>query len=495
MNDHLKLLTGMSTHSIRTIEQYSGFKKAKYSMQSIRSLILFFVLSIFALVFLPLSKSFERSVFITLQFMLIGLISIIQMSLENKKHLISLNLIHWLFIYAFMFCAGTVQFANDTFLWDFAPTLSEIKTANFLILLWCIVFTIIHYFVHPTSFSFRNKENKHLYTQYSALFHVTLNFVLFILALITIITVDFKSFFVRSIYEVSSLNNIFGSSSLSHLVLSLIRGFSLWNAMISIKNLKNKKNASCVILLIVSLFCSLVLVPPLGVARYVFACYYGGLAVYGISSFRKGNLFLYLLFFGLLVVFPLLNAFRGTQTLDITSRVLVENMGTIRGNFATADYDSYTMLVYTVRYCHSINITYGRQLVGTLLFFVPRDVWTNKPEGSGSLVINSLAHTNVNSNVSCPLLAEGYINFGIVGLFAFGAILAIVIKKIDSAMYNRWKNGFTTDAMFYSFIVLFSLFMFRGDLLSSFSTLIGYAVSFIALRFVVYRLSKGIKND
>ena len=57
---------------------------------------------------------------------------------------------------------------------------------------------------------------------------------------------------------------------------------------------------------------------------------------------------------------------------------------------------------------------WGRQLLGALLFFVPSAVWSGKPLASGIFIANYLIanYSMWFTNLSAPLIAEGYLDFG-----------------------------------------------------------------------------------
>jgi hypothetical protein len=58
-----------------------------------------------------------------------------------------------------------------------------------------------------------------------------------------------------------------------------------------------------------------------------------------------------------------------------------------------------------IKYSEIESITYGRQLVGALLFFVPSSLWPNKPIGSGTLVAENMLMTRYSfwyTNISMP---------------------------------------------------------------------------------------------
>ena len=76
-----------------------------------------------------------------------------------------------------------------------------------------------------------------------------------------------------------------------------------------------------------------------------------------------------------------------------------------------------------------VSISLGQQLIGALLFFVPRSIWSDKPVGSSSVMAD---HADLTwQNVSMSIFSEGYINFGMVGAIGFPLIFLIFATLAD----------------------------------------------------------------
>lgn len=137
--------------------------------------------------------------------------------------------------------------------------------------------------------------------------------------------------------------------------------------------------------------------------------------------------------------------------------------------FLTGHFDTYSNFALIV---NEKIITWGKQLLGVFLFWIPRAVWPTKPVGSGHHLANEL--NLIYSNISCNYFAEGYINFGYIGIFLFILILALITAKMDKAYWimglNLEKNLFH---IIYYVMLGFSFFIMRGDLMSSFAYLVG----------------------
>jgi hypothetical protein len=87
--------------------------------------------------------------------------------------------------------------------------------------------------------------------------------------------------------------------------------------------------------------------------------------------------------------------------------------------FNQGHFDSYQMFM---RVISDDIITYGKQLLTTVLFFVPRALWPGKSVGSGHFV-SGLSRLSF-SNISMNFFGEGYINFGYFGIMLFILLIA-----------------------------------------------------------------------
>jgi hypothetical protein len=130
-------------------------------------------------------------------------------------------------------------------------------------------------------------------------------------------------------------------------------------------------------------------------------------------------------------------------------------------------------------------ITWGYQLLGNILFFVPRSLWPGKPIGSGAFLANETQLEY--SNISMNYLAEGYINFGIFGSFIFIAFAGWFLSRLDCRARFGWIGLSGTERVFYLLAIGLVFFVMRGDLLSSISYIFGHLFSIVAInRFTLF---------
>ena len=195
------------------------------------------------------------------------------------------------------------------------------------------------------------------------------------------------------------------------------------------------------------------------------------------------NLFLpNILLLGIFLVFPVLDLFRGDgyKNAEIIS---IFGMRTIMAGH----FDAFQMLA---RALDVGEISFGGGLVGALLFFIPRSLWSTKPIGSG-FYISELSNLSLD-NVSMPLVAELYLNFWYFGIVFGGIILGVLVRSIDYLFQLNDRYRITPSfAVYFQFIGLF-IFLLRGPLMASFaySVSIGLTWALIILFFLRFKVNK-----
>lgn len=216
-------------------------------------------------------------------------------------------------------------------------------------------------------------------------------------------------------------------------------------------------------------FLMLFSIPPTGVSRYFAAAIYLPLLLWFIPSLRKKNVFVFLLSMLLLVVFPFFNIFRNFSSESSIMFTLNYDQ------FKELDFDSYSMFMRVIK---DNIVTYGNQLLGVVLFWVPRSLWPTKPIGSGAFVAEEMDLSF--SNISMPFFGEGYINAGIFGVILFTIALAYVTAKLDKQFWHITMRRNVADLSVINYFLTLSLLIFilRGDLLSSVAYTCGFLASF-----------------
>ncbi|RZK16671.1 MAG: O-antigen polysaccharide polymerase Wzy [Flavobacterium sp.] len=223
------------------------------------------------------------------------------------------------------------------------------------------------------------------------------------------------------------------------------------------------------IILFFLLILMLITACPTGISRNTTAGLYIPVLLTCFAIFKRRNFFILSFLFAILILFPLLNQFRTFNSDDGLSFTPDFSM------FIEGHFDSYPNFALII---NSEIVTYGIQLLGVLFFWIPRSIWPGKPISSG-IFLSEKANLNF-ENISVNYFAEGYLNFGFVGLFIFLVILAFTLARIDKIY---WRYTVQYKSNFFNVIYLICLgmlfFVLRGDLMSSFAYTLGMLFSSI----------------
>ncbi|MCC3302931.1 O-antigen polymerase [Arthrobacter sp. zg-Y895] len=173
-------------------------------------------------------------------------------------------------------------------------------------------------------------------------------------------------------------------------------------------------------------------------------------------------------------VFPLSDITRraaGTQ-----APLQVDSVWTM---IATKDYDQFTMLANTLGYTADHGLSWGMQALGPLLFWVPRVGWPDKPYDTGVEV--GIWMNNSNLNLSAPLWAEAWINFGLLGVVLAFVGLGVLARRLDTAyradVLGMGSVGYLGISIFAGYLFI----LMRGSLLQSMGRLMILAISILIL--------------
>jgi hypothetical protein len=199
------------------------------------------------------------------------------------------------------------------------------------------------------------------------------------------------------------------------------------------------------------------------------------------------NFFIFI--FGILVIaFPSSSVFTHYDPSNwwevLSSNLIFEE---ITGHFTDIHYDAWANFVGAVDYVEKKNFHYGLQTIGSLLFFVPRSFWAEKPISSGQLLGEYLSRNYQLwfENISFPFPAEGYIDFGLPGVILFAIALAWYSRRID-VLANINDNAIIKISSIY--FSIFLLFILRGSLLPATAYGIGAYLAITVVPFIFSKL-------
>ena len=84
---------------------------------------------------------------------------------------------------------------------------------------------------------------------------------------------------------------------------------------------------------------------------------------------------------------------------------------------SSGDFDGFQSIINTVIYVNTYGFSYGNQIISSILSFIPRSIWASKADPTGSVAASAAGYEYV--NISAPLPAEFFIDFGFIGLIYF----------------------------------------------------------------------------
>lgn len=425
--------------------------------------------------------------FVYFTFLLNLLLSVGALEWEIYRRPISLAQIHWLFFLVFLVIAPWSQYLSDYRCWGYYATKDSLLRANWLLFGWGVVFfafsvfpkKIIQKIMEKLSIPFDLGKQLHPFnmqseSKQSAGQTLSSYIVLSVCSTICFVILCWTAGF-TNLFSKSTVG--FDGNNTQQLINGVIlRAIPLFAFLLTIIAYKRK----CVKIPLVIYTGILFLLTnfPTSLARVVAAATFGGLFLILLPKLREQNgLFILLLLVGILIIFPAINVFR-RETLDLGTAIdsLRDAVLGIPQGFNYEDYDAYSMFQRSLDYVSKYGPTHGKELLSSILFFVPRTLWPGKLYGSGTL-IGEAAHLPW-TRLSTPLPGEGVMNFGIAGVFIFAVLIAVLCRYIDSHYKQESLNGFH---LLYPFILIFFFVIMRGELMSALSVTVGYTVVYALL--------------
>lgn len=175
---------------------------------------------------------------------------------------------------------------------------------------------------------------------------------------------------------------------------------------------------------------------------------------------------------GFYYIFPAFNFFK-THSMDDLSEFALGGL-----NFNFVDYDAHQVLMISKKYTEQFGFLNGKNLLTALFCMIPRSIWSGKLEHSGVLV--SEAFKANFTNLSCPIYAEFYLAFGIVGVIIGAVALAYVVRLLEAAK----KNENMPQYGICNICIGMAIYCMRGAMLPTTAYMFGLIISFMIAYFI-----------
>lgn len=405
-----------------------------------------------------------------------------------------------IFNYLFFFLAPVFQISamndlNFRFPNDFAFNTSSVVFANLLILIFNIVFIFSYLYFKEKKLG-KNKEQA---TEVNFKYNTPLA-ILVLLAVCVAIAVFNYDYLLKDISESVYIIKD-ESTSLLLLKKKFLFFTPLGGIVLTLKHLQmtNKINSntffvvlSLVIFIVLLFFFKNIFTEK----RNTLGPIYIALIYLFFPKLLNSNAkFFLFMFLSMVIIFPLSSTLThidaSLEQIFVKPSLIYESFlrfGTISGAFESLHYDAFSNIMATVEYVKLYGLSWGYQLLGVCLFFVPRSLWTTKPLSTGELIGNHLFDTTPRNftNLSNSVVSEGFINFGFIGIVVLAIVLAYFIIKF--IIWHRSEDCLKQFIAFYFAVHL--MFLLRGDLTNGFSYFIGPLLSVVFLPKLLIRFIK-----
>lgn len=412
----------------------------------------------------------NNNIFVIESFIINLMISFYLLVKSAARHAYSFEISFWMFGIVFFGLAPLVQYLSDWTAWGLVTNNDELIKCNLMILIWYIAFWCGRKLRFRIVFG--QKSPKIFKTKASGFYRRRL-------ILLSLISLAFAGYLVYKtgisalIFRGNRSNTVSDSSAINLLTYHVFRNTILFTLVLLIINKKEGKGLKALTYLVGFLF--LLACAPTGLSRYMAGAFYVGVLIILIGKERCNTWISIMFFLGLTAVFPLLNIFRYSTGMYSYSEFIELSRRVFSNTYQTGNYDTHNMIISGMHYVREFGHSHGRQVLGALLFFVPRSVWRTKPIGTGAEVISSLNQFGF-LNVSMPLVGESYINFGIIGVVIIGIAIGCATFRLDES-YWKCSNIYDCIYVLYPFNVFYFFFLQRGDLMSAGAYLIANAVT------------------
>jgi len=215
---------------------------------------------------------------------------------------------------------------------------------------------------------------------------------------------------------------------------------------------------------------------PLSLPRFVlfsyliaFFCYYFR------SNFRNKLIVLLAFAFGITTLFPYISFLTRGRGDKFQSNMIEYYQ-------SSGDFDGFQSIINTVIYVNNRGYTLGQQILSSIFSYVPRSFWSGKGEPTGSIVASQVGYDYL--NISSPLPAEFYIDFGYLGLIVFSFLLGFFFRKIDQyyISVNNINLKYLISILFISLVPILS----RGALLAVINNLYASIAIFALIYYIIF---------
>lgn len=436
-------------------------------------------LSLFALI---LYLAGAQGAAMWLSFLVFGSACLLRIMMAQRYF--SCDVMHWLYLFFFFYLSPTLQYTMNSFTFGMQPLPLVLFRCNMMMLIWVTGYCAVYDMLVLTSRG--ALKTVHQKTNVRFLSRRMMSGLLVYSLMVAVFMLSRGGVNVMLTKPAGEAVFGFYNQAVTLIVTFVLRHGVTFCAAYALLGFKEKKwGAAWPIAAAVPLLISC---SPFGMPRFQAAAIYIGLTLIALPGLSLRPLYVYGFAVVFLIGFPFINNMRTLNLLELDiARALRDTITGMTDTLISAHFDGYVMLVKAQHHVATYGLTFGRQMLGALLFFIPRTWWPDKPVGTGYFIQQTLGLESRFLNVSACMIEEGYINFGLFGILLFAGLMALLNRSLDTPPYGE-KDNSPFKKLVYPFLPPMIFFMVRGDMMSTFAYFSSYAV----IGLVVLRLAERV---
>lgn len=382
-----------------------------------------------------------------------ALLSIFTLHIIISKKYGYISLAFCIYSLLFFLIPGILHTEINVFpFYDMSYQIELQNQGSFIVLLFVLFFIVGFLFIKPKKIEAKNYPELVSKTRF-----FTAITILIAIQAIFLMIFGIDSFVTqRSEFDRSQFS---GSSSTASVIISVIRSISFLSIFITVYFFTIKKISSktffTALIIVAPLF--LIINYPLSLARYTFFAYILAFIFILLRPTRLTKTIIFGAFtLGITTIFPFF-------TYITRSKSETFNIDYIDYYRTSGDFDGYQSLLNVINLVNDHGIMYGKQLLGAIFIFVPRSIWTSKPDPTGNFAAEHIGYAF--TNISAPLVSELYIDFGIFGVTILSFILGAFVRQLDFESIWSIKNEDSRKTIVIGLIFSFMIIVLRGSLM------------------------------
>lgn len=406
----------------------------------ILTLFLLFIIPVFYYLNAEINIEVDIMVIITFALNLI----VCNIEILREKYYFSLNKIFWFFNYYFLIVAPLMQYLNGTTLWHVSISNNEYIFTNSLVLLWFITYIITKRILTKKYNKKRNNDknkSQNIIKPKEIQKHSTIDKYSLLITLISLIIFLIYIIIARGYNNLITIKTNFistGSEDLDVVLNIFLKSICVMSLTYILYGYMNNKNKTRLVFLLIMFFIVISLC-WVNNGRWFIGLVYIGLYVIIFKNKINKRTFDLLFIIVIGIVFPFFQLFKD-YTLNEILNGGFEYKGIQLMISNNVDFDAYSIIPRTVKYVSENGLKPGLQILTSFLYFIPRKIWSWKSYPSGVL-IGETNPAGTFTNLSCPLIAEGYFNFGIIGIIIFAVIFCKILFYFDNSYWEKNKQN------------------------------------------------------